>query len=162
MKYPLITRESRSETPEPPPKFRSQRGDAAHFNTSSGRGSAPSPFSPQAEVSCRGPQCRPGCRGSPTHQTPKRCVLAREGPRAKPRGRLLSARTARPGPGAESLGPRARPSPEGLHPGCGCRRGSGAAGRSEAVRGGMQEQPRAGQASGVRGLREGSWGPRKV
>lgn len=72
--------------------------------SSSSRGFNPSPFS-KTESSSRGPQCSPGCRGAPTHQTPKCCFLAREGPTAKPWGRLLKARMAGLVPGGKSLRP---------------------------------------------------------
>lgn len=130
---------------KPPLHFQGRREAALSFNTSSCRGFTPSPFSLETDSSSSGPHSRPGCRGSPTHQTPKRCSLASEGPRAKPRGRLFKARMARVGPGGTSLRPCVQPSPEGFHPKSRPRRGSGAAGRREDGEGAAQEGVRWGK-----------------
>lgn len=103
------------------------------LNTSFRFGSTPFAFCSETDSSSSGPQSSPGGKGSPTHQTPKRCSAVSEGPRAKPRGRLFRARMARVGPGGTSLSPGAQPSLGGLHPESGPRRGSGAAGREEAT-----------------------------
>ena len=103
------------------------------LNTSFRFGSTPFPFCLQTDSSSSGPQSSPGCKGSPTHQTPKRCSAVSEGPRAKPRGRFFRARMARVCPGGTSLSPGAQSFLGGLHPDSGPRRGSGAAGREEAA-----------------------------
>lgn len=123
------------EMSEPPPTFQT---DVLLLNTSSSGVFTPSPFS-KTVSSSRGPQCSPGCRGAPTHQTPKCCFLDLEGPTAKPWGRLLRARMAGLEPGGQALRPWAKPFPKGLHPEFWPRGGSGAAGRREGSKGAAHE-----------------------